>query len=161
VKVVFPAYRPVRYVVTGSQVLMDGEVATVLDPAEPIGPIAIKNLDNRKTRIYAKAIARAGAKLAANALVQQQARKQGGEGAGLLAALVGGAATAASEQADLRCWQTLPDRILFGRVLMPAGKHKLSVQFLTGQRAVVSTRDFGEVEVPPGKTRFILLHSNR
>lgn len=161
VKVVFPAYRPVRYVVTGSQVLMDGEVATVLDPAEPIGPIAIKNLDNRKTRIYAKAIARAGAKLAANALVQQQARKQGGEGAGLLAAVLGGAATAASEQADLRCWQTLPDRILFGRVLMPAGKHKLSVQFLTGQRAVVSTRDFGEVEVPPGKTRFILLHSNR
>jgi hypothetical protein len=93
--------------------------------------------------------------------IQQAARQKGGEGAGLLAAVIGGAATIATEQADLRCWQTLPDRILFGRVLMPPGKHSISVQSLTGQNGVVSTKDFGQVEVPPGKFRFILLHSNR
>ncbi len=161
VKVVFPEYRRVNYLVNGSQVLVDGRVETVLEEAEPVGPIAIKNLDNRKGRIYAKAIARAGAKLVANVAMQREARRQGGDVAGLVAALAGGAATVASEQADLRCWQTLPDRILFGRVLLPPGQHKLSVQFLTGGRGVVSTRDLGEVEVPPGRTRFFILHSNQ
>lgn len=161
VKVVFPAYRRVAYSVSGSQVLMDGQVAGQLDPAEPIGSIALTNLDNRKSRIYAKAIARAGAKLAANAALQQQARKQGGDVAGLFAAVVGGVATAATEQADLRCWQTLPDRILFGRVLMPPGKHRIGVQFLAGGSAVAATQDFGEIEVPPGKVRFIIVQTNR
>ena len=161
VKVVFPEYRRVNYLMNGSQVLVDGKVETVLEEAEPVGPIAIKNLDNRKGRIYAKAIARAGAKLVANVAMQREARRQGGDMAGFLAALAGGAYTVASEQADLRCWQTLPDRILFGRVLLPPGKHRLAVQFLTGGRSVVATRDFGEIEVPPGNTRFVILHSNQ
>jgi hypothetical protein len=159
VKVAFPEYRSVHYLVTGSQVLVDGQQAAALDPAEPVGAIAIKSLENRKNRIYAKAIARAGAKLVANVALQNEARRRGGEGAGLLAAVLGGAASVASEQADLRCWQTLPDRILIGRVLLPPGKHKLQVQFTTGSRAVVATKDLGEVEIPPGRTRFFILHS--
>jgi uncharacterized protein len=160
VKVVFPEYRRVNYLVSGSQVSLDGQPATRLDPAEPIGAIAIKNLENRKTRIYAKAIARAGAKAVANLVLQRQAQKQGGDVAGLLAAIAGGVATAATEQADLRCWQTLPDKILFGRVLLPPGKHRLTVQFTTGAGAVVATKDLGDVEVPPGHSKFIILQSN-
>jgi len=152
VKVAFPEYRRVNYLVTGSQVLVDGQVATTLDAAEPVGPIAMKNLDNRKTRIYAKAIARAGAKLAANIVLQQQAQKQGGDLAGLLAAVVGDTAAVATEQADLRCWQTLPDRILFGRVLLPPGKHTIQVRFTPSG----GTKDLGEVEVSPGRTRFYI-----
>jgi hypothetical protein len=159
VKVVFPEYRRVSYLMNGSRVLVDGQVSTILDPAEPVGSIAIKNLENRKGRIYAKAIARAGAKAAANLALQQQARRQGGDGAGLLAAIVGGVATVATEQADLRCWQTLPDRILFGRVLLPPGKHKLGVQFTTGANAVMATKDLGDIEVLPGRTKFIILQS--
>lgn len=152
VKLAFPEYRHVNYLVTGSQVLVDGQVAASLDPAEPVGPIAMKNLENRKTRIYAKAIARAGAKLLANIALQQQARKQGGDLAGLLAAVVGDTAAVATEQADLRCWQTLPDRILLGRVLLPPGKHRLQVRFTPGG----GSKDLGEVEVSPGRTRFYI-----
>jgi hypothetical protein len=161
VKVVFPQYRRVPYSIAGSQVLLDGQVAGRLDPAEPIGSIAMTNLQNRETRIKVKAIARAGAKLAANLALQQQARKQGGDVEGLFAAVLGGAATAVTEQADLRCWQTIPDRILFGRVLMPPGKHRIAAQLLTGSGAVAATKDFGEMEVPPGQIKFILLQSNR
>lgn len=161
VKVVFPEYRRVPYTITGSQVLMDGRIADRLDPADPIGSIAITNLQNREARIKTKAIARAGAKLAANLALQKAARDKGGDAAGLFAAVLGGVATAATEQADLRCWQTLPDRILFGRVLMPPGKHHIAAQLLTGSGAVAATKDFGEMEVPPGQVKFILLQSNR
>ena len=159
VKVAFPEYRRVNYLVNGSQVTVDGQVAAVLDPAEPVGPIAVKSLENRKARIYTKAIARAGAKLVANVALQREARRRGGDTAGLLAAIVGDVAAVATEQADLRCWETLPDRILIGRVLLPPGKHRLGVQFTTGAQAVVANKDLGEVEVPPGRTKFYILHS--
>ncbi|HUJ77230.1 MAG TPA: hypothetical protein VL359_20360 [bacterium] len=159
-RIAFPEYRRRYYLITGSRVLVDGQLATTLDDGDPVGQIAIKNLDNRKGRIAAKAIARATTKFLANLAVQREAEKRGGQVAGLLAWAAGNAATAVSEQADLRSWQTLPDRILIGRVVVPAGKHRVQVQLTTGAGAVVATRDLGEVEVRPGSTRFFLYQSN-
>lgn len=160
-KIAFPRYKRVYYLINGSRVLADGQPAITLQEAQPIGSIAIENLANRRGRIAAKAIARATAKYMASRELQERARRQGGPGAELLAFVAGTVYTEASEQADLRSWQTLPDRVLIGRVLLPPGRHHLQVQYTTGGGSVVATRDLGQVNVAAGETRFFILHTVR
>jgi hypothetical protein len=155
-----PQYRRVSYLINGSRVLVDGQPTAQLEVGHPTGAIAIQSLDDRIGRIRAKAIARAVTKYMAARVAQEEARKRGGGGAQLLTYLATNVYNVVSEQADLRAWQTLPDEILIGRVLLPPGKHKIAVQYLTGGGAVVATRDLGEVEVQPGRTRFFVLHTN-
>ncbi len=155
-----PKYRRVPYAITGSRVLVDGQVAATLDVGHPTGAIAIQSLEDRIGRIRAKAISRAITKYMAARVAQEEARKRGGSGAQLLTYLATNVYNVASEQADLRAWQTLPDEILIGRVLLPPGKHKIAVQYLTGGNAVMATRQLGEVDVQAGQTRFFLLHTN-
>ena len=146
---------PARHLLRGR---VDGGRATTLEPAQPIGAIAVKNLDNRKGRIAVKAIARATTKYLANRALQAKARERS-EGAGLLAWAAGNVFSEVSEQADLRSWQTLPDRVLIGRVLLPSGKHAIEVELTTSSGATVATRNLGEVELRAGQTRFFILHT--
>ncbi len=158
-RIAFPAYRKRSYLVHGSKILVDGEVRARLEPAYPLGEIAVQNLDNRKGRIAAKAIARATTKYVATKAAAHQARRKGGEVAGLLTQLSGNVLAAATEQADLRAWETLPDKILVGRVFVQPGKHKLTAQFITAGGATVGAKNLGEVEVQAGRTRFFVLHT--
>jgi hypothetical protein len=73
--------------------------------------------------------------------------------------VVGNVYAEVSEQADLRSWQTLPDKILIGQALVPPGKHTLQVEFLSRTGVALSTRSLGEVELRAGQTRFIVLHT--
>jgi uncharacterized protein len=157
-KVAFPRYKPLPYLITGSRVLVDGQPAGDLQTAQPIGAIAIENLQNRKGRIAAKAIARAIVKYMANKALQERARRDNSNNS-LFAALAGNIFTEISEQADLRSWQTLPDRVLVGRVLLAPGSHQVQVQFTTGGPNVMATRDLGTVELAAGQTRFFILHT--
>jgi hypothetical protein len=157
--IAFPKYQRVPYGIHGSRVLVDGQVATTLQVGHPTGSIAIRSLDDRMGRIQAKAVARAVTKyVAAKAIRDSQSRKS--TEAQIFALIATTAYNIASEQADLRAWQTLPDDILIGRVLLPPGKHKISVQYITSGGGVMATKDLGEVEVLPGKTKFIVLHTN-
>jgi hypothetical protein len=157
-KIAFPRYKPSYYVVNGARIVRGGEVLATLEPAQPLGAIAVENLDNRKGRIAVKAIARATAKYLANKALQERAKKES-QSTQLLAFVAGTVFTEVSEQADLRSWRTLPDRVLIGRAMLPPGKHVLQAQFLTGGTNVVGTRDLGEVEVAAGQTRFLILHT--
>jgi hypothetical protein len=158
-KIAFPKYSRAPSVINGSRVLVDGQVSTQLQVGHPTASIAIRSLEDRMGRIRAKAIARAVTKyMAGKALRDSQNRESAGRQ--LLAFAAAAAYNIASEQADLRAWQTLPSDILIGRVLLPPGKHKLAVQYLTAGGAVVATKDFGELEVPAGGTKFIVFHTN-
>jgi hypothetical protein len=156
----FPKYQRAPFIINGSRVLVDGQVTATLQVGHPTAAIAIRSLEDRIGRIRAKAIARAVTKYMAARAAQEEARKRGGGGAQLLTFLATTAYNVASEQADLRAWQTLPSNILIGRVSLTPGKHKISVQYLTAGGAVVATKDLGEIEVPPGATRFMVLHTN-
>lgn len=157
--IVFPKYRRRGYAVRGSRIMVDGKAGGRLEPAAPIGRIAVKNLEDRKLRISAKAIARATTKYLATKIAEAAAKEKGGEAAGLLARLGGNVAAVISEQADLRAWQTLPDRILLGRVMVEPGRHDLAVQFLSSGGGVISTRKLGSVDVKAGDARFFILHT--
>lgn len=159
--IAFPSYRNSYYTITGSRMMIDANPSAFLEEVEPIGPIAFKNLDNRKGRILAKAIARAAVKYAGTSALEYQARRRGGALAGAMAGLAGRLFTEATEKADLRAWQTLPDRILVGRALVKPGKHHFQAQLTTKTGEVISSRDLGEVNLKAGSTRFFVYHSSR
>ncbi|MDH4120976.1 MAG: hypothetical protein OEV94_04655 [Deltaproteobacteria bacterium] len=158
VAVAFPRYVRRPYQITGSRVTTDGLPPLTLDDGEPLGAIAVENLQSRIGRIRAKAIARAILKYNINKKFQEEVKRQNkdNDGAQFLAFLVGNIYANATEKADLRGWQTLPDRILVGRMSLPPGKHRFQVEYLSGQ-GTISTQDMGEFDLKAGSTRFIPL----
>ena len=160
-RIVFPRYVRRGYTVRGSSISVDGKLATLLEPAAPIGRIAIKNLQDRKGRIAAKAIARATTKYIATKLAAKAAEDRGGAAAGLFASLAGNVAAAVSEQADLRAWRTLPDQVLIGRVFVTPGERKIAVEFHGGSGGAFASKPLGTVNLKAGETKFFIIHTNR
>ena len=111
--------------------------------AEDLAAIASRNLEDLAARDRARAVARALVKTAVAEGTEEAVEELTGEedsllaeGAGLIASLLG----AATEQADLRAWLTLPARIHVARITLPAGRRDLSVE-LGGVRVWSGTLD--------------------
>lgn len=107
---------------------------------------AIRNLLDRMPALALKQVLRAALK---GALVKT-AKDEGGWAAELMANLF----ASFSEQADLRCWQTLPQNIQVARIPLQAGSHELvfALHGRSGER--VAQRAF-HVEVRPGQMIFV------
>ena len=90
--------------------------------------LADKALSERMAGITVKALARAAMKFAmAEATTrgaQQLAGKDAGPWVGLLVGLLAKGLAVASEEADKRSWQTLPDEIHLARVWVPPGRYR-------------------------------------
>lgn len=108
--------------------------------------IAIRNLDDRMNTLAMKQVFRSAVKGA----MAKTARDQGGWAADLMANLY----NVVTEQADLRCWQTLPQNMQVARVFLPSGRHDLvfALHGKTGTR--VQEREF-VLDVQPGETIFV------
>ena len=159
VKVAFPVYqdRPTR--IAGSQIVArttDGkrELTTKTQMGEPIGRIARANLENRKTRIMAKAIARAAAKYAATKVAEHQARQQFGDGWGWVIGALGNIYAVLSEKADLRFWQGLPSEIRVAQLEVPPGLYSLQVNCTDSGGNILEKIKLGTVTTKPGEHRF-------
>jgi hypothetical protein len=91
--------------------------------------MADKALSERMAGITVKALSRAAAKFAtAEAITrgsQQLAGKDAGPWVGLLVGLLTKGFAVASEEADKRSWQTLPDEIHLARVWIPPGRYQV------------------------------------
>jgi len=159
VKVAFPIYqdRPSR--IAGSQIVArptGGEniLSAKTQLGEPIGRIAKANLENRKTRIMAKAIARTAAKYAATKVAEQQARKQWGDTWGWVVGALGNIYAVLSEKADLRFWQGLPSEIRVAKLVVPPGLYSLQVNCTDSAGSILEKIDLGTVTTKPGEHRF-------
>ena len=98
--------------------------------AEDLVEIARKNLEDQAGRDLARAVARVAAKAgvseAGEELMEEITGEENGcaaQGFGALLSLLG----AATEQADLRGWLTLPARIHVARIVLPRGTHDVAV----------------------------------
>jgi len=118
--------------------------------AEDITRIAVKNLDDRKARIWAKTIARAVAKQVAVHAAAKQIEKEQGELAGMFAQLAGQVAASATEKADTRCWRTLPGEIYLASRFVEPGEYKASASSCSGTDTYLET-----VRVKAGQTVFV------
>ena len=148
VKVAFPSYEKIPGRIVGARLhalpeLGKQQFVANFKVGEPIGGIAIENLQNRRVRIYAKTLARVTAKYLAVRKAQREAADQFGGWAGLLTKVTGDILIFMSEQADLRSWRTLPKEILIGKVTMPPGIYQLWAECLDASGGFVEKVELG------------------
>jgi uncharacterized protein len=121
VKIALPTYPNLPRYVDQMRLTIGGKTK-VLETIENVDGLARAALKDDIVVITTRAIARAVAKKA----TEKEAGDQGGV-FGQLAMMVINQAT---EIADTRCWNTLPQQIQLGRVLLPAGEHNLKVEVI-------------------------------
>lgn len=153
ISIAFPVYTANPPACRSSRMILKSpshscEVETEL--FEDINRIAVKDLEDRKFRITAKAIARAVAKQALVQASSKEMEKHYGAMAGLVANIAGNVAASALERADTRSWRTLPGEIYIARSFVPQGEYQIIVEMCDGFRKELST-----VSVKAGETKFI------
>ena len=121
---------------------VDGKQVKQLDLIERTSNIAINQFDKHKGFIVMKSLIRATAKAVATYELQEQARKKRAKGqddtAYAIAGLFSSVFASATEVADIRSWNTLPDNCYFGEVALEEGPHKIEIHYLDGLKNTVS-----------------------
>jgi uncharacterized protein len=122
--------------------------------------LAEKALSERMAGITVKALARATAKFAAAEATargaQQLAGKDAGPLVGLLVGLLAKGLAVASEEADKRSWQTLPDEIHLARVWVPPGRYQVQSQSGGGSHSPLTPEAMQTLSLEPGETALFL-----
>jgi uncharacterized protein len=133
----------------GSQVMVRTELVN------NVTALADKALSEQMAGITAKALARAGTKFATAEAITIGSQQLAGQDAGPLVGLVVGLLTkgfaVASEEADKRSWQTLPDEIHLGRVWVPPGRYQVR-----GFHDPLKHEDARTLSLGPGETSVLI-----
>ncbi|OPL20060.1 MAG: hypothetical protein AVO35_00980 [Candidatus Aegiribacteria sp. MLS_C] len=121
---------------------------------EDLTGIARKNLEDHAGRDVARAVARLAVKAGVSEAGEEIVEELTEEGSGIarFTGLVLSIFGAATEQADLRAWLTLPSQIYVARIALPAGEHPVNVS-LDG-RTVYST---GSMPIEAGGIELLFL----
>ena len=119
-----------------------------LELVEDINRIAVKNLEDRKGRILAKAIARAVAKQVAIHSIARSSDNRDDQRT--IEAILNLVNILLVERADTRSWRTLPGRIYMTRMHVPAGEYTVELEACGG-----TWSDFVPLSVEPGSTRYL------
>jgi len=129
----------------------EGQYESELALAEDIGRIALKNLDDKRTRIMAKTLARAVAK---QVLIDSLSRHNDPNTEMALKTALN-IANLFLERADTRSWRTLPGKIYMTRVFVPPGEYRVATASCDGQ-----PHELKNILVKAGKTNYIV-HDDR
>lgn len=120
IRVAFPKYITRQPFYTKAILFNDSlSIQASLELAENVNAIAYKSLEDRIVKELSEALIRLALKQAAEEMVR-------GKNQGLGAAL--SIVNAVTEQADTRNWQLLPYSINYTRIIMPQGKHQLTLK---------------------------------
>ena len=122
--------------------------------------VAEKALSERMAGITVKALARAATKFAlaegTTRAAQQAAGKDAGPWVGLLVGLLTKGLAVASEEADTRSWQTLPDEIHLARVWVPPGRYQVQSEPISGLHDPLKPEAMRTLSLGPGETAVLL-----
>ena len=127
------------------------QYSQTVELGEDIAAIAIKNLDDRKIRVMAKAILRPAGKYLLERGLEYSLEKDHGKGTASVMKYAGTLYNMVSERPDLRSWQTLPGQIRIARVLVPPGEYTVS----TG------IDNLGSVTLSAGEKKFLIVRTIR
>lgn len=119
-----------------------GETAVLTD----VESLAIRNLEDRMPVLVLKQVLRAAAKGFAAAT----AADQGGAASALAVNLF----NLVTEQADLRCWTTLPRDLQVARIPVPTGRRRLTFAFLDGSGRRLAEQSL-EADMAPESRVFV------
>ena len=120
------------------------------DLVQDINAIAVKDLEDRRARVTAKALTRAVIKQEA---VDAMADSADDKGTRAVLRLTGAVFAAVTELADTRSWGTLPGEIHLARSFVPPGRYVVS------SIACGKSRYLGEIEINPGQTRIFVVQT--
>jgi uncharacterized protein len=129
--------------------------------SEDVGAILRRDLKDRYPSIVARAITRAIIKYGATEVARELGKKKDEKGKrkeGILSDILGtvvNAAGAASEAADTRSWETLPDKIYVSDFQLPPGAHEIRALCEDDFGNTVRRHDFGTVDVKKGEVVFL------
>ena len=127
--------------------------------AQNVTALAEKALSERMAGITGKALARAATKFALAEGTTREAEKAAGKDAGpwggLLVGLMTKGLAVASEEADKRSWQTLPDEIHLARVWVPAGRYQVQSQ-PAGSYDPLRPEAMRTLSLKPGETTVLI-----
>lgn len=122
--------------------------------------LAEKALSERMAAITAKALARAATKFAfaegATRGAQHAAGRDAAPWVGLLVGLLTKGLAVASEEADTRSWQTLPDEIHLARVWVPPGRYQVQSGPIGGLHDPLTSETMRTLSLGPGETAVLL-----
>lgn len=118
--------------------------------AAPISRILRQDLSDRQPAITTRAITRALIKYAAKEAAERAGNKES-EGLGTILGLGMNILGAATEAADTRSWETLPDRIYVADFQLPPGEHDLRVIYEGGSGETLLRHDLPKVNVKAGE----------
>ncbi|MEP6891167.1 MAG: hypothetical protein ABI955_10805, partial [Nitrospirota bacterium] len=122
--------------------------------------LAEKALSARMAGITAKALARAATKFAfaegATRGAQHAAGRDAAPWVGLLVGLLTKGLAVASEEADTRSWQTLPDEIHLARVWVPPGRYQVQSGPIGGLHDPLTSETMRTLSLGPGETAVLL-----
>jgi hypothetical protein len=126
--------------------------------AHNVTALAEKSLSDRLPQITVKALARAATKYAmaegTTRGAQHAAGKDAGPFVGLAVGLLTKGMAVASEEADKRSWQTLPDEIHVARAWVPPGQYELSIQ--PAGPTSIGRKDGQSLNLVAGQTIFVI-----
>lgn len=112
------------------------------DLVESVSRVARENLEDRLLWIATKSIARG--------LLKRELTKELEDEFDVAGRVLGDLFTFATERADLRCWQTLPDSFQACRMFVAPGTHPLRLEAIGGDSV-----DLGWFELDPGETMLV------
>ncbi|MBI3314998.1 MAG: hypothetical protein HYZ86_03545 [Candidatus Omnitrophica bacterium] len=128
---------------------------------QDIGAIAKKILDDRKVLILAKAGLRPIGKYLLEKTVEANVRDKNSEVPADIVNLFANVYNLYSEQADVRGWQTLPEKIRAARLLLEPGRYEFFVEDFDEKGAPLSKRPLGVFDLQAGRKKFFIVRSYR
>ncbi|HSA61869.1 MAG TPA: hypothetical protein VLE03_06485 [Nitrospiraceae bacterium] len=126
--------------------------------AHNVTALADKSLSDRLPAITTKAVARAATKYALAEGTTRGAQHAAGKDAapwvGLIVGLLTKGLAVASEEADKRSWQTLPDEIHVARAWVPPGRYQLAIR--PSGHATAAGKADQTLTLSSGQTTFVI-----
>jgi len=164
ISIAFPKFEKRPFRIKSSSIEIEGRnESTETHLVENVEEIAIKDMEDKIGRIYARTVARA--------IIKYTLAYAGGAGAGKVAEHFGGetvgkitgflakkafaAAASATEEADKRSWQILPAQFRIGRVILPEGSYTIHLILKDQYGNPVGRKTIRDVNVKDGKKTFL------
>lgn len=147
-----PGLKPVRSNTQKARLTVENSSNYVSREIYDVQTAATQTLKDDQMLLAAKR----AAGVATKAVLASQVQQKEGPLAGFLTML----ALSAGDHADLRQWSTLPQTIQTVRVMMPAGKYRISLEGLgSGQYSTGENMAAEEIEVKSGQKKFVIWRS--
>jgi hypothetical protein len=150
-KFAFPEMRLRPSVVHRIDVSVNDSIVGNLELLEDMGKVAVYTFELKKNIIYTKTLIRTVVKGLASAKAKKELRKEADvEDNFILRHLINAGVDAivdATENPDLRCWNTLPQKCYIGEIELEPGVYNIDLNFYNENNELVKTKNFPNVNV--------------